>query len=280
MGGVVAAIIAAFSNTTEVISDKILLRQKNIHGRTIMVYQMAFIFLLTVLPAIFFGKSYINIFQIEPLLTLAGIVVCAIIFNNLYFIAIDGGQLCNIEPIAILSLPLSALLGSIFYPKQSSLLLIVLTTISLVVLLMTRIEKHHLKPNKYTAAMAGFVVFISIEAVLLQNMLRYLNPVLLYSVRTFLLATIFLVLFRPKKTNIEGNTILHFFLISLVVVVEYFARYFAYQQIGIVRSSLIFLLGPVLILIFSIIFLKEKVTAKRAIGDIIVVACVLASIFV
>ena len=278
-GGVLSALVAALSNAVETISDKLILRGKGCSGRAVMVYQMTAISVITMIPALLFGQIQAGFWQPLMLMNFIGILACAVIFNNFYFFAVSGDDLCDIEPILVLSLPFTALLGSFFFPKQSSVLLVVLTFIAFLALVVTRVEKHHYKPTKYTAAMIGFVIFISTESILIQNILPYINPIALYSVRTLCLATIFLIFFRPKE-KVSSKTLGHISLIGVVVAIEYFSRYFAYEQIGVVRSSLIFLLGPILILLYSTFFLKEKLTTKRAIGDIIVVGCVVTSLLI
>jgi drug/metabolite transporter (DMT)-like permease len=67
------------------------------------------------------------------------------------------------------------------------------------------------------------------------------------------------------------------FLNGIFSSVEYVAKFFAIASIGIVKTSLVMLVAPIIILVFSKMFLKEKITMKRGIGDLIIIICVAAT---
>ena len=56
--------------------------------------------------------------------------------------------------------------------------------------------------------------------------------------------------------------------------------YYGYGVFGIVFTTTIFILSPVLIYLSSWIFLKEKVTKRQVFSSIVIVICVLGTLWV
>ena len=54
--------------------------------------------------------------------------------------------------------------------------------------------------------------------------------------------------------------------------------YWGYLELGIVFTTILFILGPVFIFVLARIFLKEKITLKQIISSIIIIACVVTAI--
>jgi drug/metabolite transporter (DMT)-like permease len=155
-----------------------------------------------------------------------------------------------------------------------------ITVIAASALALSRIEKKHLKPNKYTLAMLGFVFFVSAEALLAKAILEVFSPVAYYTFRVGIASLLLAVFLRPNLKTLGKKRIKSTALMSLFITVEYIAFFIAIDQIGIVKTSLIFLLGPVLTLLASKFHLKEKITPKAALADSVIVVCIIISILV
>jgi len=70
------------------------------------------------------------------------------------------------------------------------------------------------------------------------------------------------------------------FIISIVWVVYRVIMYYGYQTIGIVFTTMLLILAPIVIYIFAAIFLKEKIKLRQIIASIIIVACVVSAIII
>jgi drug/metabolite transporter (DMT)-like permease len=51
--------------------------------------------------------------------------------------------------------------------------------------------------------------------------------------------------------------------------------YYGYIKIGIISTTLVFMLAPIFIYAFAHIFLKEKINVRNIIASVIIIACVL-----
>jgi drug/metabolite transporter (DMT)-like permease len=69
-------------------------------------------------------------------------------------------------------------------------------------------------------------------------------------------------------------------LVGLIWAVYRAIMYYGYLNLGIVFTTMLFILSPVFLLVFAVVFLKEKLSLKQVIITAIIVACVAASLFV
>lgn len=276
----ITAFIAAFGNAAEVLSTKIAFRERNISYRNFLAVSMSFIFLFTGFIFIFLGYVNPAFFEQKYILAFAGVILFAFLYNNLYFFALYKEKVCNVEPIIMLEPLVTVSLAAMIFPSERNYPALILTLVASLVLVISRIERHHLKFNIYLLAMLGNVFLMGGEAQLVKILLEVVSPVALYFFRTGILAVFFLLFLKPKLTCLTKGQVFQVAIIGLVTAIEYIARFYAISQIGIVQSSLIFLLGPVIILLSSRLLLKEKITVQKVIADIIIIMCVAAVNFI
>jgi drug/metabolite transporter (DMT)-like permease len=271
----IAALIAAIGNAVESIFDKVIVGEKNMTGLVLFKLSMLFTAIWTAIPTFIWGSFQPNFFTPKYLLLFSGLLFAGLSQNILYYLALEKKDICEVEPIILLSTPMTIILAMAIFPSERSLTLIIASFVATAALLFSRLEKKHLDFDKYSWFLLGSGVFCAIEAILIRYMLAVTNAVSLYGIRTASLALLLYLLFRGIKTN-KTNTkgAIQVFLNSGITSIYFVARFFAIASIGIVKSSLILLLGPVIILLFSKIFLKERIPLKRAFGDAVVLACV------
>jgi len=88
-----------------------------------------------------------------------------------------------------------------------------------------------------------------------------------------------LVILRPK-TNINNKSKWIILLISAVWVFYRLILYYGYEIYGIVFTTILFILTPIFVYIFAVIFLKEKITLKQIISSIIILVCVVIAMII
>jgi drug/metabolite transporter (DMT)-like permease len=128
--------------------------------------------------------------------------------------------------------------------------------------------------------MLGFVFLSAIGGLLAKYLMEVLSPISYYAIRVGMLTFLASIILRPNLKVFGDKRLSTTLVLAFLITVEMLAYYTAIHQIGIVKTSLIFLLSPVLILLGSRFYLKEKISRKAAIADIIIVGCILASIFI
>ncbi|MBW6431925.1 EamA family transporter [Patescibacteria group bacterium] len=275
-----SALIAAILNPLEVIGTKEIFGKQKVNYRSFLILNMFFILLFSSVAYIFWGHiDFPNLtYTVALLMFLA--VAASFFFNLLFYYALAGDKVSSVQPIGMMVPLVSVTMAAIIYPDERNWPIFLITIIAASALAFSRIEKRHLKPNKYTLAMMGFVFFVSAEALLAKSVLEVFSPVAYYTFRVGIASVLLALFIRPNLKGFGKKRTKSTALVSLFITVEYIAFFIAIDQIGIVKTSLIFLLGPVLTLLASRFHLKEKITMKAAFSDTIIVFCILASILV
>jgi len=270
-----AAFISAISNAVEAILSKVIVNEKNMSGPVLLKVQMLFLTIFMIVPAIIWGSVQTDLFTFKYILLFIALIIVGLILNILFFTALRKKKLCEVEPIMLLSTPMTIVLAMIIFPGERSVTLLIISAIAVVALLVSRFEKKHLDFDKYSWMIIGFDILCAFEAILVKDLLVVMNATSLYFFRVAFIAIIlFLVIRKIKIKKVNKKELVQTFTNSGFISVEYVAKFFAIGMIGIANSSLILLLGPILVLVFSKIFLKEKISLRRGIGDSIVVICI------
>lgn len=276
----IAAFIAALLNPIEIIGTKEIFKKERVNYKSFLVLNVFFIFIVCAVAFLFGGDVSKDFFQPVYIIALAGIVTIAYFANRLFYYALSGDNVCNVEPISMLSPVVAVILAALIYPDERNWQILVIAMIAGLALAISRIEKHHFKVSKYTLAMLFSIFLFAIDSIIAKYLLEVLSPIAFYTLRIGLLSLLFIITIRPNLKVFGKKRTTSIFLISVLTAVEVLAYYFAIDSIGIVKTSLIFLLGPVLVLFSSRFYLKEKIKLKAAIADFIILLCVAASIFI
>ncbi len=270
-----AAIINTICNATGVFLGKIISSQKNMSGLILMKLQMLFVAVIMLVPVFVWGSFKTDIISWKYVLLFGALVVVGVIQNILFFSTLRKKNLCEIEPITILVTPTTIVLAMLLFPDERNLFLLAVSAVATIALIVSRFDKGKLDFDKYSWRLVAFDIVYAIEAILIKYLLGVTNAVSLYGMRTAFIAVILFLVFTnikvdKVKTKDAGKILFN----SMVTCAENIARLIAISTIGIVNSSLIFLLSPVIVIILSRTFLKEKITVKRGIGDIVILVCV------
>lgn len=276
----ITALLAAFGNAAEVVQSKIILQKYRMPANTLLSLGSVLIFFVMSFLFVFWGD--INFGNIRPVhfYLFGAVILVSFFYNFLYYFALKKGDLCDVEPLAMLHPLIAMIIALIFYPEERNFWVVGLALTAAVVLVISRIEKHYFKMKKATAAMLGFVVLISIESNLVKTLLEVFSPVALYTIRIGILATLFLLFVKPNLKKVTPVSFWQTLLVAVVVAVEYWSYYYAIHAIGVVKTSLVMLLAPVLILISSKILFKERFTLKKAIASFVILICIGVAIII
>jgi drug/metabolite transporter (DMT)-like permease len=280
-------VMGAFAYAWATIKEKIILSKKSISVQFYQTYGFLAI-VLVMAPFVFlFMHVSKDAYTLKNILILLLVVALATIANYLSFYAMKGEKISKLEP-AMLMLPLFtillAFLFSIFvdpvlYEKNTHVL--VPAIIAAAALIYSDTKKLSFKYNKYhLTAMLGSLFFAA-ELVTSKLLLADYSPFSFYFVRCSLVFLASFLLFAPKmKNTADKKTWLQIFLLAAIWVAYRVIIYTGYNQIGIIQTTLIIMLGPVLIYFFAWKILKEKLTIKNIIASIIIVARIVYANFI
>jgi|TARA_B100001971_G_C18215976_1_gene553864 drug/metabolite transporter (DMT)-like permease len=277
-------IIGAFLEGIGMVIEKKILKIRKINHKNYTVYGFLAL-VLVMLPLIFFfwkvdQKAY------EPinLLIFLLVILFSILANLLIFYSLKRETLTEIEPIRLMqplfTIVLAFALSFIFkniYSDEQNFAVVILALIASIALIASHVKKHHIVYNKYIIAALLGSLFFAIELVISKAILPYYSSLTFYFLRCLSIFLVALIIFRPK-IELKKKTKLMFLLTGAIWVAYRLILYWGYLALGIVFTTILFILGPVFIFILARIFLKEKITWRHIIASIIIIACVVGAI--
>ena len=277
----ISAFISAIFNAIGVTFDKLIVSSKYMSGLSMIKLRLFYISILMIIPIVFFGSLQPDFFTPKYILIFVALVINDLVLNLLFYSVLRKKKLSEIEPITLLATPMTMFFAMLIFSSERSPSILIISIIATLALLISRFERKHLNFDKYSWLLIGFCITSAIEVILMKYLLGVSNAISIYGLRTVCIVIILFLFFRKIKINkIKPKEKSKIFLNSIFGSIELVTRLYAISMIGIVNSSIIFLLGPIFVLLFSKIYLKEKITVRRGIGDAVIIACVFAVILI
>lgn len=270
------AIIASIGYAGGVVIDKIILSVYLVPVRRFIPWLFIWLAVITVFAVYIFGGHY-NPLMIEPkyLYLFALMLAVAFTWNIFYYQGIQREEVHEFELIMLFSPLATIILAEIFLPSERSIPTFIAGSIASLALLASRVEKKHLRLSPYWKQLFVATILIAVESIIIKNLLAVYDPTVLYLARTAFLAIAFLIVYRPKLLQISKNAFALTIATAFFGVVQMVLKFYGFASVGVVETTLILILGPVLVYFLSNFFFKEKLQKKTAISAVIVIACVL-----
>jgi len=268
-------ILGTFFEAAGTILDKINMQNKKLNYKNYTVFWFLAA-VIVMLPFIyFFWRIDLNLLlQWKNLLIFSGIILFAILGNLTLNFALKREDLTEMEPVRVLFPFFIILFAFILYPDERNWFLVVLGLIAAAALLFAHIKRSHFSLNKYMLATLLSNIFFALELTMSKYLLPFFSPLTFYFLRClFVLIFIFPVFksdFRKINNKLKGMI----FLSGLIWIIYRLILYFGYETYGIVLTTIVFILSPVLIMLYAVLFGKEKMNWKQIVSTIVILACV------
>jgi drug/metabolite transporter (DMT)-like permease len=272
----IQAIIAALFGAAGDVTNKKLLGELKVKPGEYLSFVFLFITIISLflsplnfhLDSRAFALPYIALF-----LLMVGVAVA---WNLLIAKSLQSEPLHEYESIILLIPLFTVLLASVFIPGERNLAALIAGLVSSGALLFARFKNHHFVITKNVKRTGLAVLLVAIESICLRFLLDFYSPTLLYFIRVLIMSTAFLIYFKPDFGILKIQPILRNLIISafcgtgLMVL-----KYYGFQQIGVVRTTIVLLLGPITTMAASYFYLGEHRNFKRdAICAAVVIACI------
>lgn len=273
-------LIGAFLEAAGVILEKNVLKTRGFDYRNytvfcflaLVVLMAPFLLWLWKLDSAFFSLRSLSLFFI--------VVVAALGANLLTFYSLKRKRIGDYEPLWLMQPLFIIVLAVIFYPSERNWMLVLLAFIASISLVLMHIKKHHLDFDRYLiAGILGSFLF-ALELAISKPLLMYFSPLTFYFVRCFSVFIFALLLYRPSFKRLPSRAVLGIVTVAALWVLYRVILYYGYESLGVVYTTLLFILSPVLMLVFAVVFLKEKITLRQLITNAIIIACVVTAIVV
>jgi len=227
-------------------------------------------------PLLFSLKIHPAAFELKNILIMSAIIVLSILANLFVFYAMKWEKITEIEPIRLFQPLFVVIFAFILYSseRQTRTPLIIAAVIASLALILSHVKKHHFKISKYSIAAFFGSMFFAAELAISKEILNFYSPMSLYLTRCLFIFIITFLIFRPKFNSISNKKWPYVFLIAFIWILYRILLYFCYETKGIIMTTLLFILAPVFIYLFSYFYLKEKPNWRNIIAAIIIVLCV------
>ncbi len=270
-----SVIVASLGYGGGVLADKVILAK---HKVPVLRFIPLLFIWLAVITAVFmpkFGGFKLEMFTLNSIILLIAMAVVAVLWNVFYYQGIQKENLHEFELIMLLSPLVTIMFAEIFIPAERSWSVFIAGVIASLALIFARFKSHHLKVSRVAKRTMLAMVLMSFESILINELLGVFSPVALYFVRTFIIALVFTLVFKPKvlkmPTMAFGLTILS----AMLGVIQMVLKFYGFQNLGIVETTMILIMGPFLVYIMSSIWFKEKLFKRDVAAAMVVVLCVL-----
>jgi len=274
---------AVLEGAGNIIDKKIVITHK-IDYKNCTVYGFLAL-VLVMLPLIFFfWEIKPEAYSIRNLLIFIAVVLFSILANLLAFFSLKRKNLTELEPIRLMQplfVVLLAFILSFFfaaYYTERKYSILILALIASIALIASHVRKHHLVLNKYIIAAVLGSFFFAVELVISKAILPYYSSLTFYFLRCLLIFLITAFIFHPKISSIKNKTKLLMLLSGVIWVAYRWILYYGYLTLGVVFTTILFILSPIFIFLFARIFLKEKILLRQIIASAIIIACVITAI--
>lgn len=266
--------IAALTQVGGILIDKIILTRRQVSLHVFVPVLFLFLFLLTGLIVPFLGNVSARIFEPYFLIVFLSMLVVAVAWNIFYYQGVQSEKVHEFEMIVMFQPLLTILLATMFLRSERNLHLEIASFAAAAFLIIAHLKKAHLEFSKGSLKLIGAVVFMSIELILIKILLAVFSPAALYFIRTGIIFIFFLLLYRPQINKIAPQNILLIMGSSFLGTTQMVTKFYGFEQFGVIYTSLILILSPVLVYIFSTIFFHEKIKLRTIVSIIVILGSI------
>jgi len=273
---VLEALIASIGNAGGVILNKLILSK---HKVPVPRFIPTLFIWLAIITAIFLPKwgfvDWEQLLTAKYIILFALMIVVACIWNVYALRGIQKEEIHEFELIMLLSPLMTIIFAEIFLPAERDIWVFVAGIVASVALIATRFRHHHLKIGKTAWLTIMAMVLMSLESIIIKEILAVVSPVSLYFIRTTVIAIVFLILYRPKISKISKEVYAMTIISAIFGVVQMVLKFYGFINFGVIETTMVLILGPMMVYVYSYFYFKEKLYKRDIVAAIVVVAMIL-----
>ena len=268
------AFIAALAQAGGIIVDKIILTRRRMEIHVFIPVLFLFLFLITGILMPHLGKISLEIFKPYYLVIFLLMIAVAIIWNIFYYQGVQKEKVHEFELIIMFQPLLTILLAAVLIEKNTNIHLLIAAIIASLSLIFSHLRKNHFELSSGSRGLILAVIFMSIEIILQKIILEVFSPVALYFVRTGIIFLIFLFLYQPRLRQVSNAHLFLLLATSALGVIQMITKFYGFQSYGVIYTSLILILSPVLVYITSTILLHERLKLRTVLSALAIIGCI------
>jgi drug/metabolite transporter (DMT)-like permease len=267
---------AALAGAVAVILSKRILTFQKINYRVFASFAMIQLFVIMLFVSPIFFKPTDGMFTVTSIYLLVITAVIAAAYNLFFYHGLSEDTLVDAESVIMMAPLLTTVLSIAFFVDERNLFIIIPAIVAGVALLLSHIRKHHLFFSKGDNYLLFALGLVSIEAIFLKLLLRTFSPFTAYFLRVAIVAFILWLIVRPNLTKLSMKTITKMAIFNVFVLIQFSFTYWSYKVHGVVYSTLILTILPVLVLVWAFSVEREKLEMRKFIAVAVILASILA----
>ncbi|MCX6812202.1 MAG: DMT family transporter [Candidatus Berkelbacteria bacterium] len=271
----IESFIAAIGYAGGVVVDKVVLSRYKIPVKRFVPLLFLWLAVITAFLLPKFGVvNWQLLFTTKYILLFLAMIIVAITWNSFYYRGIQSEEIHNFEMVMLLAPLFTIVFSEIFLPNERNLPLFIAGGIASIVLVASRFRHHHLQISRNTGVIVLAMLLMSLESIIIKMLLGVFSPASLYFARTSVMAIIFLIFWRPKLLAMPARCFAYIILSAAFGVVQMVLKFYGFARLGVVETTIILVLGPLLVYFFSAFYFKENLKKRDIIASAIIIATV------
>ena len=266
-------IIGSFLETAGTVLERKTLKQK-IDYRNYTVYEFLAIVIVLLPFLTLFWHVDAAAFSFKNLLIFFAVIVFSVLANLLIFYSLRREDMTEMEPIRVMQPLFTILIAFFLYSEERNYMTILLAVIASISLIFMHIKRNHFFWNKYMLATFLGSLFFAIELSISKLILPYYSSTTFYFLRCLVVFFITLIIFRPKLSVLTGRKGGMILITAAIWVLYRIILYYGYSTLGVIFTTMIMILSPILIMLYAVFFYKEKMSLKQMILTGVIIVCV------
>ena len=272
--------LSALGSAAGVIIDKIALARKKIPLDIFQTFLFLFLCFFTAIFVPFLGQINFSLaFSNTYLLIFVMMIATAVVWNIFYYKDLQKETLNEFELIITLTPLMTTFLAGLFLEEERNWTVIQAAVVASLALIFAHLRRRHLAFSQYSLGLIICIFLMSLEMIFIKLLLNVYPPASLYFFRTLIIFIFFLIFFRPKisKVNLKGYGLI--IASAAAGVMQMVLKFYGFSEFGIVYTTLILTLSPILVYFASFFIFKEKLAKRTIVAAIIILACIVWASF-
>ena len=208
------------------------------------------------------------------------LTILAIATNIIFYRALKSDFLSEIQTIDLLTRIPLIIFSAIIFSSERNFLIIALALIASISLVWSHWNKGHFHIARRTLPYLIWTLTIApFTGILAKIILEVWNPISFQLVENGILGIVFGFIFFRSAESTPRRSLPYLVLTNIMTTIAWILYFFSYQISGIIFTTLIFSLQPILVYFGSLVFLKERPHWKKTLSFIIITITIILSRF-
>lgn len=272
-----SALASALASGIGLVVDKIALSRHKIRLNVFLPLCFLLLFLLTVVLTPWYGQvDWDLVLHLPNVLFLVFLmIVISIAWNVLYYQSVRHEEVHQHELMTMSGPIITIVLAAVFFPEELDKRIFFLALVASLALFFAKGERHrHFQLNKTSYNTLLAVILMSTESIIIRELLHFFSPVALYALRTGVLAVFFFSYYRPRLSGVTTPQWRILLISSLMGAVTMIGRFIAFNDLGVIFTTLLAVLAPIIVFLASWEILHERIKPRVVTASIIILVCV------